>query len=53
MRCVYAIELQSGAFASVAELLREPSIDGIGELKRAWTYGFCVRCCEDALRASG
>lgn len=40
------------ALQAIAELLPEPS-NGIGELKRAWTYGFCVRCCEDALRAEG
>jgi hypothetical protein len=38
------------ALQTIAELLRQPSVDGIGELKRTWTYGFCVRCCEDAVR---
>lgn len=39
------------AAQAIAELVREPGGDATGELKRAWTYGFCVRCCEDALPA--
>ena len=45
--------------AAIAEVLREgaggpehvlPSgITEAGELKRSWTYGFIVRCCEEAL----
>jgi hypothetical protein len=41
--------------AAIAEVLSEgggelPSgISDAGELKRCWTYGFIVRCCEEAL----
>ncbi len=47
------------ALQAISELLREPTDRGMGdlqhtwtgELKRIWTYGFCVRCCADALPA--
>jgi hypothetical protein len=40
--------------AAIAEVLSErpgtalPGVTDAGELKRCWTYGFMVRCCEEA-----